>query len=57
MLKRGNFTEIYIDFTLIFSCKINAMQCNAAEMWLNTMCVNALIFSQIDLKIKKKSMH
>ena len=33
------------------------MQCNADEMWLNAIYVNALIFSQIDLKIKKKSMH
>ena len=30
------------------------MQCNAAEIWLNAMYVNALIFSQIYLKIKKK---
>ena len=33
------------------------MQHNAAEIWLNAMYVNALIFSQIGLKINIKSMH
>ena len=33
------------------------MQHNAAEIWLNAMYVNALIFSQIGLEINIKSMH
>ena len=53
MVKRGNFTETYIDLILIFLWKVNAMQFNADEMWLNAMYVNALIFPKLTLWSRK----